>query len=216
MNYYLMDFASVIMASALDVQSGHRVLDMCAAPGGKSLILAEKIGVNGCLVANEIQSSRRERLNRVMQQYLPPSVKKQVHIQAVDGTKTSFTPTFDRVLLDAPCSSDRHLIHDPSELAKWSTKRLLGMVDTQFKLILSAYRCLRKGGRLVYGTCALSPLENDDIIKRLLERHSPMVQVERLAEEPNILRRTTFGYSITPDSGQGWGPIYFSILTKTK
>ena len=109
-----MDGASILAAQALDPQPGDDILDLCAAPGGKSLMLAEKIAEAGTLVANDRSASRRGRLKRVLESYIPNPVRERIRVTGHDATKWCVfeTEAYDRILLDAPCSSERHVLHD--------------------------------------------------------------------------------------------------------
>lgn len=215
--YYLMDAASVAAARALEVRPGQRVLDMCAAPGGKTLILAEALGDTGRLIANERSLTRRKRLERVIEEYLPASVRAQIKVTGHDATKWGLheKDVYDRILLDAPCSSERHVLHDPTELAKWSWARTKRLAVQQHAMLASAVDAARSGGRIVYSTCALSPLENDGVISRLMKKRGDRVRIIR-PETPGtaLAERTEHGFQILPDRSGGWGPIYFAVIEK--
>ena len=172
LEYFMMDGASVIAAEALEVQSGDDVLDLCAAPGGKTLILAEKIATAGSLVSNDRSASRRGRLKRVLDSYLPANVRERVRVTGHDATKWCVfeTEAYDRILLDAPCSSERHVLHDDNALDDWGLSRVKQLAQRQYSMLASALLVLRVGGRMVYSTCALAPQENDKIIEKLLKK----------------------------------------------
>lgn len=188
MNYYLLDPASVLAAESLDLKPQDKVLDLCAAPGGKTLVISQHIQlietkesgpivttqkrvpitVNGSLVANELSSDRRLRLKTALRNYLPSDALKNVKITAHDGTRWSETGRYDKVLIDAPCSSERHLLHDPEELVGWTPGRTKKNSERQAKLLRSALRAVRPGGTVVYVTCSISDLENDGVVERVL------------------------------------------------
>ncbi len=93
----------------------------------------------------------------------------------------SKTEEFDRILVDAPCSGERHLLKKPLELARWSLKGSKGLVVRQHALLCSALDCLKPGGRLVYSTCSIQPAENDGVIERLKKSREGEFEVERVA-----------------------------------
>ena len=219
LGFYLMDGASVFPALALDVRPGECVLDMCAAPGGKTLVLAEALfaaGEGGHLVANDCSATRRRRLSRCMAEYLPPQHLARVTISGRDALDPRWAreaaASFDRILLDAPCSSDRHVLGDVHELACWSSRRIKENARRQEGLLLSALEMVRVGGRVVYSTCALSAAENDGVVGRCLKRRpgrAKVVRPERVARG----ELTEHGIHILPDRG-GWGPIYYAVLDR--
>lgn len=214
--FYKMDPASVLVATALDVQPEDLVLDMCAAPGGKSLILAEKLNGTGQLVSNETSNARRERLTRVVREYLPHEMRQNVFVQGKDGNAfgRDKADVFDRVLADVPCSGERHLLENSEEFAEWTKRRSENLAIRQYSLLSSAYLACRVGGQIVYSTCSISPLENDDVVKKLNKKRSvEFLEFPDAAKYP-FLEKTEFGYQILPDRSGGFGPMYFSIIRK--
>ena len=212
--YYIMDPASVIAASSLEIAPDDHVLDMCAAPGGKSLVLLERLKT-GVLWCNEISTARRIKLKSVIQEYVPKQMREQVFIKGKDGIKYGmmFPDHFDKILVDAPCSGEQHLLHSPKELEKWSLKRTKRLSAAQYALLCSALLALKPEGQILYSTCSISPLENDEVIKRLLERKGDTVELDLPEININGIERTKFGYIMLPDVCQA-GPIYFSRLKK--
>lgn len=225
LDFYIMDPASVIVARSLDVRSGDRVLDMCAAPGGKTLVLAEALGGEGELIANEISEGRRERLTKVIQQYVPREARDHIWVKGVDGVRFGLKEpgSFDRILLDAPCSGERHLLENQKEYDTWTVKRTKGLAQRQYALICGALLALKPGGRLVYSTCALSPLENDDVVKKFLKKKGDQIHVlpveEVFSQTARALgsiayEKTEYGLSFLPDRC-GFGPMYFSVFQRS-
>ena len=213
-DFYVMDPASAICAQSLDISEGDFVLDMCAAPGGKSLILLEKLR-SGILWSNEISSARRMKLKSVIQQHVPKDLRKNIFIKGKDGMKygLQFSETFDKVLVDAPCSGEKHLIQNSKEAQKWSLKRTQRLSKTQFGLLCSAILATKPGGSILYSTCSISPLENDGVIGRAIERKSNLIELDLPDLNIPSIERTEFGYLFLPDYSQA-GPIYFSRLKK--
>lgn len=216
--YYVMDPASVLVAENLGVKPGDRVLDMCAAPGGKSLVLAQvlfsKPADSSELILNELSADRRHRLIKIVQQYLPRQIREQVWVKGKDGVRfgLEMPDTFDAILLDAPCSGERHLMGNPKELADWRPQRTKGLAQKQYSLLSSAWLALRQGGRLMYSTCALSPLENDGVIEKLLKKKTDAVVLKQSLLGPKF-EETQFGRVYAPDRS-GFGPMYSCLLTK--
>lgn len=215
LTHYIMDPASIAAARALDVQAGDRVLDMCAAPGGKTLILAEALRERGELIANELSEARRERLKKVIQQYVSRDTRERVWISGKDGGKFALTEKdgFDRILVDAPCSGERHLLQNKKELAEWSRSRSEKLAQRQYALLTAALLACKPGGRIVYSTCSISPLENDGVIDKLLKKKDGFSVVAAALPGLPGAELTRHGVQIFPDLCEA-GPIYYSVLEK--
>jgi len=213
---YVMDSASIRAASALRVQSGDRVLDLCAAHGGKTLILAEALAGRGALIANELSMPRRRRLKEVIDTRVPDSQRGLITLTGFDGNQFGLKRAgeFDRVLLDAPCSSEAHLLAEDPLMKDWRESRTRQLAMRQYSLLCSALLALKPGGTLVYSTCSISPLENDGVIGRLLERKADQAALDPETGDLADLEKTQFGFQIFPDRFQGAGPIYLSRLVK--
>lgn len=217
--FYKMDPASFIVAKLLDVQKNETILDLCAAPGGKTLILAEMLYGTGKLISNEISAGRRERLTRVLREYLPFDYRKNVFVQGKDGNAygLQMPEAFDRVLADVPCSGERHLLENSNEFKLWTKKRSQNLAVRQYSLLSSAYLSCKSQGRIIYSTCSISPLENDDVVKKLIKKRSVQIlKLEDLAPELaglSFIEATEYGYQILPDT-EGFGPMYFSLVQK--
>jgi 16S rRNA C967 or C1407 C5-methylase (RsmB/RsmF family) len=209
---YIQDPASVLAARLLDAPAAGRVLDLCAAPGGKSLVLAERFAATGQLVLNDRSPDRKKRLLQVLKDYVPEAIRSRIRVHQHDGRLWGKhqPDAYDAILLDAPCSSEQHVLCDPSALHQWSAKRIQRLSREQLALLRSAVHALRPGGQLVYCTCALAPQENDEIIEELLER-DPRVTV-RETRLP-IGQATRLGWHVLPDS-TGFGPLFVARLVK--
>ena len=221
--YYRMDPASLAPAYALSVEPGDLVLDMCAAPGGKSLLLIEaltgagqtELDLSGKITANELSAKRRHRMMTVFKRYLPKEVRSIVNITGKDGAKFGLhnKESFHKILLDAPCSGERGVVQKATELAAWKPKRSKSFGIRQYSLLSAAFMALKPGGRIVYSTCSLSPLENDEVVKKLIKRQGSD-SLKILDIEPNSYGdQTEFGMQFLPDK-MGWGPIYYSMIEK--
>ena len=169
---YFLDSASVRAAVSLPLSGAKKILDMCAAPGGKTLVLASNMDDDAILFSNERSPERKRRLDRTVQTCLPEEISSRVKTSCKDGAKLCLEPQnmFDRILLDAPCSSERHVLADPKYLNEWSPSRIKTLSVSQWALLSCAWRILAPGGFMVYSTCALSPDENDKVISKLLKK----------------------------------------------
>lgn len=216
LDIYIMDPASVMVARALDVQSGDRVLDMCAAPGGKSLVMIEALQKEGEIFCNDLSPERRERLKKVIQQYVPRSLRDRVWVTGKDGVQFGLKEpeSFDRILLDAPCSGERHILENKTAQDEWSPRRTEHLASRQYSLLAAALLAVRPGGRIVYSTCTISPTENDEVVRKLFKKKKDAVKLLEASLGVGG-ERTEWGVSYLPDQC-GFGPLYFSVIEKVK
>jgi 16S rRNA C967 or C1407 C5-methylase (RsmB/RsmF family) len=218
LSYYVLDPASVLVAENLKVLPGEKVLDLCAAPGGKSLVLAQNLFASPSpsseLILNELSPDRRERLKKVIQQYIPRTIRDQIWIRGKDGTRLGLEipAHFDAILLDAPCSGERHLLANERELQSWKVQRTKGLAQKQYALLCSAWLALKPGGRLMYSTCSLSPLENDGVISQFLKKKQD-ASIAPISLRLQGAEDTDFGVLYLPDQS-GFGPMFSCLLQK--
>lgn len=215
---YYMDSASILAASVLPVRESDTVLDMCAAPGGKSLILAMKLNGTGTLVANDRSPARRTRLAAVLKECLPPELNSNIRITGHDSTTWSLyeKDVYDRILLDAPCSSERHVIMDPQALSIWGTGRPKSLAIRQFAMLCAALDAVKTGGFILYSTCSINPMENNRVIEKLLNKRKGRVEVCKPDLHDEILKTEELDYGsiVMPDTSDGAGPLYFCLLRR--
>lgn len=229
---YFLDSASVLAALCLPLKEAESILDLCAAPGGKTLVLASRMNEDAHLDSNERSPDRKKRLYTVVNTCLPESINSRINVTCSDGATwcRKKTECYDSILLDAPCSSERHVIADPKYLNAWSLSRIKTVTTEQWALLSSAYRMLKVDGYLLYSTCALCNQENDEMMERLIKKFNkkedsfifadPSPDVSEIKDFVNInlpdTEKTKYGYSILPDIQSGAGPIYFSLIKKIK
>lgn len=238
---YFLDPASVVSALCLPLENAERVLDMCAAPGGKTLVVCGNLGNEAVLYSNERSPQRKGRLAKVVSESLPPEISERVKTSCSDASTwcRRENENYDSILLDAPCSSERHVLNDQKYLSEWSPSRVKSISMDQWALLSCAFRLVKKGGYVLYSTCALCPQENDSVIDRLLKKFSDaeVVPAEKVfdyflanlsdfhgaLEFPDgfyamdLFRnaeQTEHGFHILPDSSNGAGPLYFCLIRK--
>ena len=232
---YYLDAASILAAFSLPLKGAEEILDLCAAPGGKTLVISSLMDEDSKLTLNERSAERKHRLSKVVEEHIPSRIKENITVTCSDGAVWCKTKSncFDRILLDAPCSSERHVLQDEKYLAQWSPARIKTLSMEQWALLSSAYRMLKDNGILLYSTCALAPKENDEVIERLFKKFDNCVNLSFESEKYQNLKndeaklqlftdnvslpdfeRTKYGYQILPDKQNGAGPIYFSIIMK--
>lgn len=210
---YRLDSASLLPAKYIDARAGQRIADFCASPGGKSLAMIFASEGQAHFSCNDLSPGRVQRLKAVFHDCLPPQILSKIGISKSDASRWGINRKneFDKILVDAPCSGERHLLKSPGELARWSLKGAKGLAVRQHSLLCSALDCLVPGGRVVYSTCSVNPLENDGVIERLKESREGLFRVVPITE--SMGEPTENGWIVLPDRFAG-GPIYFSVLEK--
>ncbi len=164
---YLQDEASQLVAAALDVQPGERVLDLCAAPGSKTSQIADSTLDSASIVACDVH---RHRLRTVLQTAQLHGLTS-IHCAVLDGLKSLpfKDKTFDRVLVDAPCSGTGTFRRNPEIRWRISPADIEDLSRRQIQLLLSASHAVKPGGRLVYSTCSVEAEENEEVAQTFLE-----------------------------------------------
>ena len=159
-------------ASRLPIEPDDRVLDLCAAPGGKATELGSRIGEGGMLLANDISNSRAKALLRNLE--IQGVGRLLVTSEDPEKLVTLYPAFFDKILLDAPCSGEGMFRKESSMLRYYSENGPEHYVPIQKKLIEQAYQMLAEGGELLYSTCTFSVKENEEVIAGLLDAHPDM------------------------------------------
>ncbi len=167
--------SSMIPPVVLEPKPGELILDMAAAPGAKATQIAQYMENEGCLIANDM---KRGRVN-----VLIANLNRMGVLNALVTIKNGryfgrFKDTFDRILLDAPCSSVGMIRKSFRFLNEWQLKTALRYSNVQKRLILAAYTALKPGGVMVYSTCTVDPIENEEVVSYLLRRTD--AEVERI------------------------------------
>ncbi|MDQ3561538.1 MAG: RsmB/NOP family class I SAM-dependent RNA methyltransferase [Thermoproteota archaeon] len=175
-HYYIQDLGSCIAVEALDIAEGQAVLDIAAAPGGKTTLIAQKMNNTGAIIALEPNGRRA----RSMSFNVTRCGVYNTSIFRMNGLEAhKFEMKFDRVLLDAPCSCEGVIAKDVTRKTSHTPQDVDYCSQMQEKLIEVAARCVKPSGILLYSTCSFAPEENEMVIDRLLQK-SENVTVEPL------------------------------------
>jgi 16S rRNA C967 or C1407 C5-methylase (RsmB/RsmF family) len=206
---YSLDPASLVPVKHLALQAGQVYADFCASPGGKSLAAIFSVQGEGQFFLNDLSPTRVGRLKAVLHDCVPAALLARVFVSTSDASRWGLRrkAQFDRILLDAPCSGERHLLAS-KEVERWSLKGSKRLNVRQHSLLCSAFDCLSEGGRLVYSTCSISPLENDRVVEKLLKSR-PSARV--VLPEEAMGEATELGRLILPDRDAA-GPIFFAVI----
>lgn len=174
--YYLQEPSAMAPAELLDPQPGERVLDLCAAPGGKSTQLAGKLRGKGLLVCNEINAKRAKILSGNIERLgISNALVLNEHPKRLEER---FAGYFDKILVDAPCSGEGMFRKEEAAVTDWTEDTNAICANRQLEILTSAAAMLRPGGRLVYSTCTFSPVENEGVISDFLWKN-PDFSVEK-------------------------------------
>lgn len=168
--YYLQDPAAMVVGALVGPEPGERILDLAAAPGGKATHLAARLQGRGVLVANDVNPGRARELAGNLERCGVRNAL--VTSDAGHRLAERFGASFDRVLLDAPCSGEAMFHKSEAARADWTPAAVAGCARRQGDLLEQAARLVRPGGLLVYSTCTFSPEEDEEVIARFLDGHA--------------------------------------------
>ena len=173
--FYLQEPCAMLPAAVLNAQPEEKILDLCAAPGGKSTQIGIAMEGKGLLVCNEPIPKRAEILSRNLERIgicnaiVTCAYPKQL--------EERWAEAFDGILVDAPCSGEGMFRRHPESRKEWTPEKAAGCVLRQLEILDSAAKMVRPGGRMVYSTCTWNPEENEENIKRFLD-HNPEFELE--------------------------------------
>lgn len=173
--FYAQEPSAAGPVTALDPRPGQRVLDLCAAPGGKSTQIAALLGGEGLLWCNEIVRGRANiLLSNVERMGVRNAVVSSCHPQVLCEALQGW---FDAVLVDAPCSGEGMFRRDPAAVSQWSPESPAACAQRQLAILQCAALAVREGGVLVYSTCTFSPEENEEVVTAFLAAHPEFEQL---------------------------------------
>lgn len=207
--YYIQEPSAALPAEILPIEEGDKVLDLCAAPGGKSTKLAAKLHHTGVLIANDISSSRCQSLIKNLESFGTKNFY--VTSETPERLNDVFTEYFDKILVDAPCSGsgmfrkEKHLIRSYEERGSGY------YVPIQKEIVKNALGMLKEGGQLVYSTCTFSKAEDEEIIQYALSLDETL-KVEMIPQYAGFVSNE-YGTKLFPHRIKGEGH-FVSLLTK--
>lgn len=172
-SHYIMNGASILPPLALGVQPGDRVLDACSSPGGKSLLMLQTLYPE-VLVCNDIQHSRLNRVEKTLSEFIFDFEEKWKGRRCIftqkDARVIQDYGTYDRILVDVPCTTDRRAVmaSENNIFKPTRVKERLQLPEMQAAILTNCLQLLKPGGSLVYATCSLSPVQNDGVVHMAL------------------------------------------------
>ncbi len=191
--YYIQEPSAMAPAVFLGARPGERVLDLCAAPGGKTTQIAGMMGGRGLLVSNEIHPQRARILSENVERM---GIRNALVLNETPERLTEvFAEYFDRVLVDAPCSGEGMFRKNEIAGEEWSPGNVEQCARRQDGILDCAVTMLRPGGRLVYSTCTFAPTENEGSVERLLRRHPEMEVVDPASCLPGEILPAEWGFA---------------------
>ncbi|SHO49790.1 RsmB/NOP family class I SAM-dependent RNA methyltransferase [Anaerocolumna xylanovorans] len=178
--YYIQEPSAMTPASLLPITPGDKVLDICAAPGGKSTELGARLCGKGVLISNDISNSRAKALLKNIELF---GIRNPVIASEAPGKLVDyFTEYFDKILVDAPCSGEGMFRKSPAIMKNWEQYGVGYYNKLQKEIIIQAAKMLKPGGYLLYSTCTFSPEENEGTISYLLEQFPEFQVVNPLTD----------------------------------
>lgn len=180
--WYMQDPATAAAVSIADFSCVKRVLDVCAAPGGKSLMMAEKLPPGGILVASDRSRSRQK---KTRENFLRRNWDFPTPVAASPEELPEHCRDFDLVLADVPCSNTGVFRHRPDVLWRWTDRTAEDLADLQKSLLNGAARRVKRGGRLLYSTCSIEPAENALRCDGFQREHPEFVTLGEIALLPD-------------------------------
>ncbi len=178
--YYLQEPSAMTPASLLPIEPGDKVLDLCAAPGGKSTELAARLRGEGVLVSNDISNSRAKALLKNLELFGARNIL--VVSEAPNKLCEYFTGYFDKILVDAPCSGEGMFRKSPTIMKNWEQYGTEYYHKLQQEILPQAVAMLKPGGYLLYSTCTFSPEENEGSVQEVLDAFPEMKLVDALPD----------------------------------
>jgi 16S rRNA (cytosine967-C5)-methyltransferase len=166
-SFLVQDEASQLVPLVMDARPGERILDLCASPGGKTVAIAAAMRDSGTIVACDVRTARVNLLHDTIDR---SRARHAYIVHVAPRGPLPFSGTFDRVLVDAPCSGLGTIRRDPDIRWRRGPHDLPRLANQQVDLLMRAAAVVRPGGRLVYATCSSEPEENDGVVSAFLER----------------------------------------------
>lgn len=231
-SHFLMNGSSILPPLALNIKGGDSVFDACSSPGGKALLMLQT-HLPQIVVSNDVMESRANKVRKMMRQYIYDfSSNFDSHrciIREEDARVTNEYESYDKVLVDVPCTTDRHAVNENENNIFKPTriKERLRLPEVQAAILVNCMRLVKPGGDIVYSTCSLSPIQNDGVVhmalSKIFNEYGITMTVKDLSrvmqpftsifkfEHPKGLK---YGQMVLPYLPANFGPMYFCKMTR--
>ncbi len=174
--YYIQEPSAMLPGELIEAKPGEIILDMCAAPGGKSTHIASYMKGQGILICNEIHPARAKVLSESIERM---GIRNAIVTnESPQNLSKTFDEYFDRIMVDAPCSGEGMFRKNEAACAEWSIENVHICADRQDEILECAHKMLKPGGRIVYSTCTFAREEDEGTIERFVEKY-PEYTIER-------------------------------------
>ncbi len=210
--YYLQEPSAMAPVTILDPKPGDKVLDLCSAPGGKSLQIAAKLQGQGLLVANDLYSDRLKALTRNIEQAGIQNAA--ILNETPERLERTFAEFFDKILIDAPCSGEGMFRKDKRAILGWQEFPPLYCQRRQRGILQEAAKLLKPGGVLVYSTCTFNQKENEDVLIDFLNNNHDFEGVPLKEEYGLVNGKTPYSLRLWPHQVEGEGHFIAKIKKK--
>lgn len=209
---YLQSLSSMMPVLVLEPKANENILDMAAAPGGKTTQIASITGDMALITACEKNKIRAERLKYNIEK----QGAKRINVMQEDSRKLSDYFSFDKILLDAPCSGSGTINLNDENLEKYFNLELIKRAEkTQLQLLKKAVKILKKGHEMIYSTCSILKSENEEIIKQILKNGNiEIVPIEQLLFKDELLLPSTLEGTITVCPNELYEGFFIAKLRK--
>ena len=199
--FYSQEPSAQIAAELADVQKGDKVLDLCAAPGGKSTQLAAKLEGEGILVSNEVNFGRAKILcENIQRMGIKNAIVTNMYPEKLEGIFEGF---FDKIVVDAPCSGEGMFRKDDVAVQQWSIEHTISCASRQLSILDSAYKMLSPGGKLVYSTCTFAKVENEEVAEKFAQKYPDMTLLKMHRLMPHKIKGEGHFSALFQKSGEG-------------
>ncbi|CAF0892571.1 unnamed protein product [Brachionus calyciflorus] len=228
MNYYCIDGASLLPIFAMNIQKDDLILDLCSSPGGKTLVMLQTLLPRN-ITCRDISQNRLERLVRMIKSYIPENeFKRLINIEMnLPILHKADEDRFDKVLVDVPCTNDRHSLHTDENniFSKGRSEERASISKKQAELLTQGILSCKPNGTIIYSTCSLSPIQNEGVVNAVMnsfDGHSKFT----LKIEPLDYLKDYFEYFlkfssscktgllVSPDIKKNFGPFYLCKISK--
>ncbi len=218
--FYILSFPSYLVIKSIPIDDVEYGLDLCASPGGKGLHLYDRFDRKRPVIMNEPSANRRKKMMSVLKLYGADNLP----IMGIDGGRLCrfVCNRIPVIIADVPCTGDEHILANPKRLKEWKPRQSEILSKRQFAILSSAFYAIREGGFVLYSTCTISPIENEYVISRLLEKFADSAEIvniklHKLPFQANLRPIGNVSANVLRFRAKDFGtPFFAALIRKTK